>query len=133
MDLVRNITKKGLPVILAAGNRGPDMFNIYSTIPGTLSVGSVNASGDISPWSADNSMVKGWARGEFEVRTVDGGYDITEDGKVDVVMFEVSNKPVSSRVQKPRLGTSLAAPTLLGELAEKGAISARDEGVQTKP
>lgn len=95
-NTIEQITKEGIPVYIAAGNRGVNKYNLFSLANNCKTVSSTDANGVKSFFSSDvNTTDK--ARGVYGITPVlkDGaiiGYDLIGNGKVDVKAEEVSGK-----------------------------------------
>ena len=75
--LIEEITKKGIPVFIAAGNEGPNSLNLLTLADGVTSVGALNKDGskvrvnDTYSWgSADNSIVSQWETVFYKPRPI---------------------------------------------------------------
>lgn len=62
-DAAKRIADKGIEVVASAGSDGPDKFNI-AALTATTQLASRTESGDLSQWSADNSLIDLDARSE---------------------------------------------------------------------
>lgn len=74
----------GIPVFVAAANSGYKEVNLYSLFPNVYSVGSIDLQGRKADYSADNSTVTIWRKGDVRAITNGTGLDLNEDGRVDV-------------------------------------------------
>jgi hypothetical protein len=115
---LQTIIRQGIPVYLTTGNNGQQTLAIGNLARGVHAVGALNADGKRAAYSGLHSFVNRYEQGTYNAVKVKGGYDITEDGKLDVKDSEVSTKgryhSVGQRV-KQLAGTSYAAPTALGK------------------
>ena len=108
---IQELVNLGVPVYLAGGNDGNDIFNLYSLVDGVNTVGATDSKGKIEKYSPTNSLVNIFAQGTFnvsEIKDKDGkvtAYDYTGDGKPDIPVSDVSGK--GSRV-KYFIGKSIA-------------------------
>lgn len=74
----------GVPIFVSAGNQTPAKVNLLGLLPGVVSVGALKRDGSKAAFSADNSLVTGWALGEHVFRRVPGGVDVDGDGRAEV-------------------------------------------------
>ena len=97
LKYLKKIIDQNVKVYTASGNAGKEFFNIFNAIPGINSVGATDDKGNKASWSCEDNNTK-WAQGVFGVvpiNVIDGkaeGYDITGDGKIDVMAEETSGK-----------------------------------------
>lgn len=108
-EIFRRLEKAGVPVIVAGGNFGPSFVNLFSMMPGVLTVGSLDHKGDRLHTSANNSLVRHWVLGVVVPKMAGGGVDINGDGKPDFPKSQLTDgtpivsayhgKPVSTMVQ----------------------------------
>lgn len=93
---IEEVTAQGVPVYICAGNHGAGMFNLITLAKGTVAVGNVDNAGIKRDGTANNSLVRRWAKGVFNVSAVkepDGkviGFDVTGTGKPEVPVSKVS-------------------------------------------
>jgi len=149
---IEKITSKGIPVYISAGNSGSEYLNVLTLADGSISVGAkygdnglrIKENGetisksDVTPgrktsYSCDNTLVTEWAQGSYPVDILDDNnedtpllYDITEDGKADVLPNQVTSPTPKGIIAKYFLdpkkieGTSFSSPTECGkDVAEK--------------
>jgi hypothetical protein len=84
----------GIPIFVAAGNKGPEYINAFSFFPGVISVGSKGIDGTPSLTSAQNGLIQVWRFGEHVLRrTQDGRIDLNNDGIADFEGIKLSNGP----------------------------------------
>ncbi|MBI3549610.1 MAG: hypothetical protein HY078_11270 [Elusimicrobia bacterium] len=106
--------RRGIPILIAAGNGGPAKVSLLSFLPGTYPIGALGADGARLRLSAAGSLVAAWRRGEFVLaRTSDGNVDIDGDGIGDFDARMLSGRSAKG-LGRPRtiLGTSYAAPAV---------------------
>lgn len=93
---IEEVTAQGVPVYVCGGNHGSSQFNLLSLAKGAIAVGNVDLSGVKRCGTGDNSLVKRWAQGVFNVSPVRNaksriiGFDITGTGKPEVPISDVS-------------------------------------------
>ncbi|OGI01984.1 MAG: hypothetical protein A2Y25_08420 [Candidatus Melainabacteria bacterium GWF2_37_15] len=85
-------TKK---IFCSTGNYGKDFLGLNAVANNTILVGFMDGAFKLHPESADNQFVDVFAKGVFESRPiwengVIAGYDITEDGKIDVPIERIA-------------------------------------------
>jgi hypothetical protein len=127
------VSRRGVPIYVAAGNEGPNHLNLYSLAQGAISVGAVNARGERTVYTADDStnpFVTRYAQGDFNIRAIRqngqvSGYDINGDGRVDVPAHLVSGRgrfvhPTLSQLNGRPLSEVLLRPTELAHLQSSG-------------
>lgn len=118
---MEKVTSQGVPVYVAGGNNGPGYFNEYGLAKGVTQVGGTGLNGNIHPDSADNSDIKKYAQGEFEIKSIKDaagkitGYDYTGDGKIDLSAEDASSKGASEPKGAKIFGTSFSSPLALSE------------------
>jgi hypothetical protein len=87
-DAFLELSKMNIPVVVAAGNFGPGHVNLFSMMPGVISVGSLDHLNRKLLSSSDNSYVKFWRRGVVVPTLTDkihkGGIDLNEDDSPDL-------------------------------------------------
>jgi len=83
-DVFQRLARLGVPVIIAAENSGYKEVNFYSLFPNVYSVGELDLAGRKTYYSADNSTVTLWRRGNIESYAVEGGLDFNSDGRADI-------------------------------------------------
>lgn len=107
---IEEVTAQGIPVYVCAGNHGSGHFNLLTLAKGSISVGNMDKTGDKRGFTADNSLVKRWAQGVFNISPVKDknntllGYDITGTGKAEVPAHKTSggvSKLVEDFYSKP--------------------------------
>ncbi|OGH99377.1 MAG: hypothetical protein A2104_07920 [Candidatus Melainabacteria bacterium GWF2_32_7] len=110
IDAIEQITDKGVPVYIGAGNEGPEYFNILALAKGSIPVGALDAKSNKKSFSADNSLINRFEQGIYNISAVTDkdntiiGYDLTGDNKPEVLANEVSGG--ESKV-KPYIGKSI--------------------------
>lgn len=92
--ILEDIAREGVEVCIAAGNNGPDNFVLFNLAEGVTPVGSNNIKGRPSAFSARHEGIE-FEKGEYvSVRIRENGklkgYDINDDGVVDIKPEEVS-------------------------------------------
>lgn len=123
---IEEIVKNGTKVYLAAGNSGTDRFNILSLAQGANIVGATDAQNNKLTMSADYAGVE-FEQGSFTTIPIKEnaqiiGYDLDNNGTIDVKPDEVSNTGKS--VVKQFAGKSLQE-TLISE-ADFNAVKVFD-------
>jgi hypothetical protein len=83
----------GVPIVVAAGNAGPAYVNLFSLMPGVISVGSLSPRKEPLLTSAMNPYVKHWRAGVVVPREVAGGVDLNSDALPDVPAQRLSGRP----------------------------------------
>jgi hypothetical protein len=79
----QRVADTGVPIIGIAGNQGVGKFNLMNLLPGVITVGALGYNGNRTAYTADNSLVGFWRRGEHVVLRTEAGADINADGTVD--------------------------------------------------
>jgi len=105
IKLLKNIVKNDKKLFVAAGNKGSEKLNGYSLVEGIISVGALDKNLKKMDFSADNPFINVFAKGEYDVMPIlehdtHGtviGYDITEDGVMDVPISEITGYEVIKR------------------------------------
>lgn len=92
-EVFARLRARGVPVLFAAGNAGPEKINLLGMLPGAISVGSLRPDGSKAGTSADSSLVGLWRRGEHGARRVPGGLDLDGDGRPDLDAERLSGGP----------------------------------------
>lgn len=123
IESIEKVTSKNVPVYMSAGNDGPEYYNMFGLAKGVTQVGALNAKGEKSRYSSNNSDVQKWAQGDFEVSFLKNdsgkiiGYDYTGDGKMDLSADQSSTKGLVENMfgtDQDINGTSFASPLALG-------------------
>ncbi len=94
IGLLKRLQKLGVPLVVAGGNFGPNYVNVFSLLPGVISVGSLNLDGSKRAASADNPFVTVWRKGVFVSRASVGGVDIDGDRITDFSSTIFSSGPL---------------------------------------
>lgn len=123
LESIEKVTAEGVPVYTGAGNDGAEYYNTFGLAKGVTQVGSTTQSGNPYLNSGDNSDVKRWEQGVYNVKAIQDksgkvlGYDYTGDGKIDLSVERGSNKNYDPKKMgwKDIMGTSFASPKALGE------------------
>ncbi len=89
-DIFSRFQKAGVPVVVAAGNFGPNYVNLFSLMPGVVSVGSLDPRGNKLLISADNKYVNWWRLGVVAPTEVINGMDLSGDGLSDIGFSRLS-------------------------------------------
>ncbi|MCB1182524.1 hypothetical protein KDM41_03750 [bacterium] len=125
----------GVIVVTIAGNSGPRWVNTYTFARGVIVVGAAEPDAD-GEWATRNPLIDTWAQSRYAVRLVElpdrpgYGYDINEDGTVDIDLrrgsswFRRFGSPRDTR--RVLQGTSFAAPTALRGLLARGLAADAD-------
>lgn len=95
IKIIEQIIETGTKVFIAAGNKGAGSFNLLSFAKGAISVGALDGQKNKMTLSADHSDVV-FEKGSFAVTKVERngiieGYDLDNNGTIDVKPDEVSN------------------------------------------
>ncbi|MFH0703287.1 MAG: hypothetical protein V2B14_07135 [bacterium] len=115
IESIEKITETGTPVYISGGNSGEEGMNLFNLADGTENIGSKNAD-----YSASNSLIDKYEKGDYQSKKVSGGYDFTDDGEADVSDSEVSG---GTPIDEPYLsGTSYSSPTALAEDTTKDSV-----------
>lgn len=104
--LFQRLEKAGVPVIVAAGNFGPGFVNMFSILPGVISVGSLEVTGKKLLTSSDNAYVTEWMPGVVVPTAVTGGMDLDGDGTPEFHKDAMTNGPA---VVAPWVGRPLSS------------------------
>lgn len=108
-DIFARFENAGVPVVVAGGNFGPSFVNLFSMMPGVLTVGSLDHKGSKLHTSANNALVRHWAIGVVVPQYSSQGVDINSDGQSDFSRKQITGgapiiaayhgQPVKSLVQ----------------------------------
>jgi hypothetical protein len=83
---IEQVTALGVPVYVAAGNKGSHFANLFCFAEGVVPVAATCRHGHVLPSSAESSICV-WAEGRFGVRRVPGGYDLNFSGEPDLPLI----------------------------------------------
>ena len=125
---IEETTKQGIPVYIPAGDNGPDYINLFTLANDCISVGSYNAEGKKSPFSADNKLVN-FEQGVFNITPVSHdnlllGYDITGSGHVEIPARLVSDQePAIKQFTGKKAGDIIANNEDYKEIFKSGRMS----------
>lgn len=116
MEAMEALIKLGVPVYISGGNMFPGYINILSFADGVKTVGALDENGEKTFYSANNSLVKNWYRGDYPITELPDGYDYTEDGIEDVFKSEVTGHRTDEEEVTPYeiRGASVATPAFTG-------------------
>ena len=98
LSSIEEVTKQKVPVFVAAGNESSNSFNVYSLADGVTTVGGEDKTKSRVDYLAQNTLVDRYEKSYLNIKAVktsEGkikGYDINEDGKLDIKNSEVSGK-----------------------------------------
>ncbi|MEW5819250.1 MAG: hypothetical protein AB1782_03595 [Cyanobacteriota bacterium] len=116
------VTALGPKVYIAAGNKFNDGYNMFGLAQGTTQVGTISTEGDTI--LARNSDIERYEQGQYYVDPVFqydklgnesiAGYDINEDGHIDVNPQELSSKGKLENYTS-LTGSSFSTPTAVGK------------------
>lgn len=110
--LFSRLEKLGVPFVVAAGNNGAGYVNLFSMMPGVVSVGALNVDGKKRIISADNALVGQWRRGSFVAALTKGGYDVNGDGAADFSLAQVSKgASIVEKVQGKKIAEAVSDVT----------------------
>jgi len=123
---IEQITAKGVPVFVSAGNDGKKSVSLISFAKGVTTVGALEADGKSkTSYSVDNALVNKWEIGDYDINKVknsngEEGYDINGDNKPEILAKDTSSiKSFSSLLTFFLLdevnGTSFSTPTATGK------------------
>lgn len=133
--------KRGIPVFHSAGNGASEEVDLLSFADGVNSVGALDKNGKKADYSADNSLISIWERGDYpivQIRDKKGtilGYNITGGQRVEIPLNQTTGRPpvqktlTESKIKTSgslseaslpvivgsKQGTSFAAPVALGK------------------
>lgn len=107
---LENIAKNAA-VFIAGGNSAAKEFNLYNFAEGTIGVGCMETNDALklhhsytkkSAFSGDNSLLRVFSKGEYDIVPMykDNnvvGYDITEDGVLDIPVTKITGYPAINR------------------------------------
>jgi hypothetical protein len=121
---IEALNTRGVQVVLAAGNSGPNTFNLYSLANGVQTVGAVAApGGPVLDFSGSNALVKDFRPGAFPIRPVNlpsgqPGIDFTGDNKADIPSTPglLSGGPAGPKPQGVIAGTSFSSPLFAADV-----------------
>lgn len=85
--------KMNVPVIVAAGNFGPDHVNLFSMFPGVISVGSKDYFDRKLLTSSDNAFVTEFRNGVVVPKQLESGVDLNDDFVIDFGSVQMSANP----------------------------------------
>lgn len=140
-DLFHRLEKADVPVVVAGGNFGPGFVNLFSMMPGVLTVGSLDHKSRKLLTSADNDFVQFWRTGVVVPEEVAGGMDIDGDRNPDFLDRQLSRgisivqsyngKPSRSIVSKvpAEFLTWITRAAAIGGLVPNAALNVIDEGL----
>ncbi|MDX1452319.1 MAG: hypothetical protein R3183_07155 [Oleiphilaceae bacterium] len=116
--ILEDLVAMGARVFTIAGNGGRRMVNTYSFAEGVITVGAEER--ELKHFIADNAFVDTYAPAAYQLRRIDNeraipqGYDLDNDGCVDVAIQSLSNQSrLPSLHWKVLKGSSFAAPVAL--------------------
>lgn len=122
IEATERVTALGTEVYIAGGNDFVNGYNLFGLADGTTQVGTISAVGDTI--LAKNSDIERYERGEYFVDPIFkyddkgnesiAGYDITEDGNVDVFPEQLSSKGKRENYSSI-VGSSFSTPTAVGK------------------
>jgi len=110
IEAIEQITNKGIPVYISAGNEGSEYFNILALAERSIPIGAQDSKGIKESFSADNSLINRFEQGIYNISPITDknnlttNYDLTGDNKPEVFSNEVSGG--ESKV-KPYIGKQL--------------------------
>ncbi len=100
LSAIEIVTEQGIPVYIAGGNKGKDNFGLESLAEGVNTVGAINANGEITKFSANNSLITDWSQGVFSLQPVKDdkgnmtGLTITNANKAE---FPIDGQPAINK------------------------------------
>ncbi len=110
LDKMDSLSAKGVKIYVASGNSYDMKFNLLTLADDIVNVGALTKRGKKALYSDKNSLINRWEKGVVTPKRAGRGYDITDDGLVDVKKDETT---ALFRINWPWLGidgTSFAAP-----------------------
>lgn len=113
IDKMDKISARGTKIYIAAGNSSDATLNLLALADDVEIVGAVSKKGKFVVYSDRNTLVKRFENGDVCSKVVDGGFDITDDGKLDVKKEETT---ALFNIMTPFAkldGTSFATPRAL--------------------
>lgn len=140
-EIFSRLEKAGVPVVVAGGNFGPGFVNLFSMMPGVLTVGSMDHKSRKLLTSADNEFVQFWKTGVVVPEEVTGGMDLDGDSKPDFVDKQLSRGVPIVRAYNGRLASSMVSKVAedfiqwitraaaIGGLVPNAALNVIDEGL----
>lgn len=114
---LEELASNGTKIYISAGNRGKQSVNLYTLADGVNVVGALNKYGVLkASFTSDNALINRWYKGVYHISKIEDsapitGFDINEDGKIDILADDTSAK-----IKKPAskiYGTSFASPSAL--------------------
>ena len=90
IDKMDKISARGTKIYIAAGNSSDATLNLLTLADDVEIVGAVSKKGKFVVYSDRNTLVKRFENGDVYSKVVDGGFDITDDGKLDVKKEETT-------------------------------------------
>jgi hypothetical protein len=121
LESLDRLTERNIPVYVAAGNDGKNQINLFTLVNNAKVIGATNAQGQKTDYTADNSLITRFTRGDFPVvpiRNAAGqvtGADFTGDNKQDIDANSLSGKGRTFAADQQVSGTSFATPKALAE------------------
>lgn len=127
-EFIKMFSDKNIPLYVASGNDGERYCNEFILYKGTIAVGALDKNGKKAKYSANNTVIKKWSNGDATPVAIYNknkeviGYDITQDGKVDIKKEDIKNNGrkigVLDRLinlfnNKDIFGTSFATPNAI--------------------
>lgn len=115
INLLDSISRKGTKIYISAGNKGKEYLNLINLTNDAINVGALDSKGQKASYSADNSLINRWENGDIFFKKVEGGYDITGDGKADIEFNQVA-LPIKLKASPFKAsGTSFSCPRAIVE------------------
>lgn len=78
VESIEELVREDVPVIVDAGNNGPEGLNMFSIAKGAKSAGSLDNTGKSAEYSGNNPFVKN-SETPFGIKQGTNGYEITDD------------------------------------------------------
>lgn len=140
-ELFGRLEKAGVPVVVAGGNFGPGFVNLFSMMPGVLTVGSMDHKSRKLLTSADNDYVRWWKTGVVVPEEVPDGMDLNGDQKPDVLTHKLSRGTPIVKLFNGKLAKSTVSSIAedfiqwitraagIGGLVPNAALNVIDEGL----
>ncbi|MDX9732017.1 MAG: S8/S53 family peptidase [Bdellovibrionales bacterium] len=128
-QIFERFEQAGVPIVVAAGNFGPSYINLFSMMPGVITVGSQDHQRRPLLTSADNEFVEEWRLGVVVPVKVQDGVDLNGDNTADVTnQFLTGRTPIVAayhglRAEQHATSISKSFIDMLGRIANSSTLS----------